>query len=193
MRDLRTTIAMVVMALGISFGATAQEKGHKIGVEVDPATFVFNGYGVHLRWQPKNTEHVLLGIGTYAMNMPDALVNFNANNKDKGWDVRLNQGYGLFTEYHFTEVNRKLFVGAQTGIQEFRIDKEGSKSEKFSNTLAMGYIGYTFKPFDEHFYIKPWAGIGYVSKISGENVVENVKYDIDPITMFMTLHVGYTF
>ena len=43
------------------------------------------------------------------------------------------------------------------------------------------------------FYIKPWAGIGYTSKIAGTNQLEGKEYNIAPITMFATLHVGYTF
>ena len=57
----------------------------------------------------------------------------------------------------------------------------------------MTYGGYTWQPFDFSFYIKPWAGIGYTSKISGTNNLGNSEYDIAPIMMFATLHLGYTF
>ncbi len=57
----------------------------------------------------------------------------------------------------------------------------------------MGYIGYTFQPFDNGFYIKPWAGLGYTTKVAGENILDGHGYDVAPVTMFVTLHVGYTF
>ena len=40
---------------------------------------------------------------------------------------------------------------------------------------------------------KPWAGIGYTGNISGENKVGDKEYNIAPVVMFMTFHLGYTF
>jgi len=191
-------ISMVVLALTFtSLSVSAQEVKNdktKFSIEIDPATFAFKGYSAHFRIQPKNCDHLLFGVGIYAMDMPSVFVDFNKKNKDKGWDVRINNGIGLFGEHHFTEVNRKWFVGAQMSIQEYKIENENiTGSEKFTNFLAMGYFGYTIKPFKNNLYIKPWAGIGYTSKISGNNSLGTSEYDIAPISMFATLHIGYTF
>jgi hypothetical protein len=198
MKHLKTIILTTILAIALNLQSSAQVVSNndktKFSIEIDPATFAFNGYGVHFRLQPKGSEHLLVGFGTYAMNMPDALVNFNKNNKNKGWNVRISQGHSLFGEYHLTEVNRKWFLGTQIGIQEFKIKKANLiGSEKFTNILAMGYFGYTIKPFKNSLYIKPWAGIGYSSKISGSNILGTSEYDIAPITMFATFHIGYTF
>lgn len=190
------TIVLITLISMLGLGVNAQQSLSKtrLSVEIDPATFVFRGYGVHLRIQPKNQNHMLYGVGAYAMDMPDVLVNLNEKNKDQGWDVRLNQGVGLFAEHHFTEVNKKWFVGAQASIQEYKIENNTSTGySKFTNALLMTYGGYTWQPFKSAFYIKPWAGIGYTSKISGTNSLENKECDIAPITMFATLHIGYTF
>jgi len=189
---------MAMFTLAFSSQLLAQEtpsrERTKISVEIDPSTFVFKGYGIHLRIQPKSCDHLLVGIGTYAMDMPDALVDFNKRNKNSGWNIRINQAYGLFGEYHFTQVNRKWFLGTQIGIQEFKIqNSDFDGSEKFTNLLAMGYFGYTMKPFENTFYIKPWAGLAYTSKIAGKNILESAVYDVAPITYFATLHLGYTF
>ncbi len=71
---------------------------------------LFKGYSLHLRMHPVGNDHLLLGVGTYAMDMLDVMVNLNEMNKEEGWEVRLNQGYSFFTEHHFSEVNRKWFV-----------------------------------------------------------------------------------
>lgn len=171
----------------------ADQRSH-FALEIDPATFALRGYSVHLRIQPANSIHLLWGAGIYAMDMPAVFVNFNEKNRDKGWEVRLHQGYGFFGEYHFFEVNRKWFVGGQASWQEYRIENESLEGdEKFANLLLMGYAGYTFQPFNKPVYFKPWAGIGYSSQISGENELEGRTYDIAPITMFATFHVGYQF
>ncbi len=165
----------------------------RLSIEVDPMTFAFKGYSVHLRVQPKATSPLLLGIGTYAMDFPQPFVDMNPNNADQGWEVRLNQGYGVFGEYHFSEVNKKWFAGTQVSIQEYKIGKTDIQSEsKFSNLLIMPYAGYTWQPFKFDFYIKPWAGLGYTTQIAGENKVDDSTYDISPVSPFMTVHLGYT-
>ena len=144
--------------------------------------------------QPKGSDQYLFGFGAYAMDMPDVLVGFNPNNKDVGWDVCINISTSLFGEYRFSEVNKGWFAGTQMGVQQFQIENEGlSGSEKFNNLLAMGYFGYTLKPFGERWYIKPWAGVGYTNRLSGNNSLGDLAYDIAPVTMFLTVHLGYTF
>lgn len=184
-----------LMFLTSVFGM-AQEENSKSSwsVEIDPATFVFRGYGVHLRWKPKNSEHFLYGVGAYAMDMPKLMVDLNPENKGKGWDVRLNQGYGGFAEYYINEVNKKFFVGTQIGVQQYKLQHEEEVGNaKYTNSLAMLYLGYVFTPFNKNFYIKPWAGVGYVQKIGGYNQLGKQTYDVSPVTMFATLHLGYKF
>lgn len=190
------TFAMTI-ALGSIVNAQENQSNDKtrFSIEIDPATFILDGYSVHLRVQPKNSNHLLIGAGVYAMDFPDLIVEFNPENKDEGWDVRLNQGYGLFGEYHFSEVNQKFFVGTQLSIQQYKIENENEVgTEEFNNFLGMAYAGYTIKPFNSNsLYFKPWAGIGYTTKVSGETKIGDSEYDVAPVLMFATLHVGYTF
>ena len=186
---------LLLMGLGVYAQSADLAVGKtRISVEIDPATFVFKGYGIHLRLQPKNSAHLLLGLGAYAMDFPAVLVNLNQENKDMGWNVRLNQGYGLFSAYHFSEVNRKWFVGGQLAWQEYKVQKENVAGEaKFSNMLLMGLGGYTFQPFDFGLYFKFWGGLGYTGKIGGDSFIGRDVYDISPILMFGALHIGFTF
>lgn len=166
----------------------------RLSVELDPATFLFKGFGLHLRLQPHADSHLLMGLGAYAMDMPRFLVDLNPDNKGQGWQVRLNQGYGFFVERYFREVNEKWFVGGQLGVQQFKLENEfEAGSSKYVNLLAMAYGGYVWRPFDFPLYFKPWAGIGYVPKIGGESHLGELGYSHSPITYFATLHVGYTF
>lgn len=165
----------------------------KLSIEIDPATFVFGGYGVHLRLNPFGSRNVLVGVGAYAMNFPQLLVDLNGENRGDGWDVRLNQGYGLFGEYHFAERNVGFFTGIQLGYQEYKLENDsGRGSAKYRNLLAMGYGGYSIPLFNSHFSLKPWGGIGYTPKLSGDTTVNGIEYDLSPITVFATLHLVYT-
>jgi len=172
-----------------------KENKTSFSIETDPTTFVFNGYSAHLRIKPANWQHLVLGVGVYAMDLPDFFVNINAENKDKGWNVRINSAYALFGEYYFKEANSKWFAGIQTAIQDYKISNDNIANEesKYSTFLIMPSIGYTWLPFKFPLYIKPWAGIGYTKKISGNNSVSDLSYDISPVTAFITFHIGYTF
>ncbi|MCB0630079.1 MAG: hypothetical protein R2824_15060 [Saprospiraceae bacterium] len=195
MKTIFITIAFMFTSLAFTLGQSPQNESRtEFSLEIDPATFVFSGYGVHFRVKPKNSDHLLLGIGAYAMDFPDLLVDLNANNKGKGWDVRLGQGWGIFGEYHFSEVHRKWFVGTQIGVQKYRIKNTSLVGEEnYTNSLVMGYAGYTWPIFGDRLYLKPWAGIGYTAKIAGSNTLEQIEYAIAPLTMFATLHLGYRF
>ena len=193
----KVVLLLVVLLSSITIFAQQAEPSTpkaEISIEIDPSTFAFNGYAFHLRVQPKNSDHLVLGVGTYAMDFPSVLVDMNSKNKDQGWDVRLNQGYGLFGEYHFTEVNKKWYVGGQLALQEYKIQKDFYDGDaKYSNILLMGLGGYTLQPFDFGLYFKFWGGVGYTGQISGENFIGDAIYDISPILLFGALHIGYTF
>ncbi len=198
LKNLFHVILGLTLMVTINSKASAQERETtktKFSIEIDPATFAFKGYGVHLRMQPKNNDHLLIGVGTYAMDFPDLIVNFNPKNKDKGWDVRLTQGYGLFGEFHFSEVNKKFFIGTQLATQAYEIkNKNEPGSEDFNTFLGLGYGGYTIQPFKNNgFYIKTWMGVGYTAKTKGESKLGNSEYDVSPVLLFAAVHLGYTF
>jgi hypothetical protein len=135
-----------------------------------------------------------MGAGAYAMDFPDFMVALDPKNAEKDWKVRLSMGLGLFTEYHFSAINQGWFAGSQAGIQRFEIEKKAAiGSARFSNLLLMGYGGYAWRLFASGFYIKPWAGIGYTSTLSGKAEVVGAQYEVLPITGFATLHLGYMF
>ncbi|MBK7475347.1 MAG: hypothetical protein IPI11_04750 [Haliscomenobacter sp.] len=108
--------------------------------------------------------------------------------------MRINRGYGVFAEHHFVEVNRRWFAGGQASLQEYKIERDDADgSAKYTNALLMAFGGYAIQPFNFNLYFKPWAGVGYTGKISGQTKLGDAAYHIAPITMFATLHVGYSF
>jgi hypothetical protein len=193
-------LIVLLAAFGIiSLNASAQSNEPsinrtKFSIEIDPSTFAFKGYSAHFRIQPKSCNHLLYGIGIYAMDMPSFFVDMNSNNADKGWQVRINNAVGIFGEHHFSEVNKGFFVGTQISAQLFAIKQTDQLGDsKFINGLGMAYGGYTLSPFKLPLYIKAWGGLGYTGKLSGENTVGTEEYDISPISVFATVHIGYTF
>jgi hypothetical protein len=171
------------------------ENKRTLSIETDPSTFAFKGYALHFRFKPKSSQRLLIGAGTYGMDMPNFLVNMNSENKDIGWKVRINSAFSLFGEYYFKTANKGIFVGLQAGIQNYKImniNKPDLES-RYNNLLIMPSIGYNWQPFGFPLYVKPWLGIGYTRVISGDNEIDDQTYDVSPISPFVTVHVGYTF
>jgi hypothetical protein len=187
---------MMNLSSNISFAQETKTSNRTtISIETDPSTYAFNGYAVHFKIKPKNSQHWLLGAGTYAMNFPSFMVNMNKENKDKGWNVRIKSAYSIFGEYYLKEANKKWFIGMQVGLQNYRNTNDSvvSKKSEYSNLLVMPSIGYNWAPFKFPLYVKPWLGIGYTAKVNGSNSVEQYTYNVSPFVPFLTLHVGYTF
>ena len=195
------TISLAMLII-ISFASTKLKAQEKViegkttfSIETDPSTFLFKGYAIHFRIKPKNSQHLVIGAGAYTLDMPSFLVDMNKDNKDKGWNVRINSAVSLFCEYYFKEANNKWFVGLQAGVQNYKNtnDAIANKESRYSNLLLMPSIGYNWRPFKNGFYIKPWLGVGYTTKISGDNSINNLSYKISSLTNFITVHIGYTF
>lgn len=196
-------ILLLLISFCISVTSTNSLKAQEISTEnkaslsfeTDPSTFAFGGYAFHFRFKPGKSRHLVRGAGTYALDFPDFLVNMNPDNRNNDWNVRINSAYSLFGEYYFTEANRQWFLGLQTGIQNYKNSNNliENKQSKYSNLLLMPSMGYNWQPFSFPFYLKPWAGLGYTSKISGNNSIDELTYIISPIIPFVTLHIGYTF
>jgi hypothetical protein len=195
------TVFMAIIALTSLFTnklhaqSVKSEDKTTFAIETDPSTFAFNGYAFHFRIKPKNSRHLLIGAGTYALDLPKQIVDLDSKNKQQAWKVRISSAYSLFGDYYLKEPNQKWYIGLQTGVQNYRNTNDNlpGRTSKYSNLLIMPSIGYSWHPFNIPFYIKPWAGIGYTTKISGDNRVGNLTYDISPLLPFITLHIGYTF
>lgn len=186
----------VLTAIALSTIATAHagETSRGFSVETDPATFALGGYAAHLRFAPAIT-HWVFGVGAYSLELPDIMVDMNKRNRDRGWEVELRQGLGVFGEYYLAETNRGWFLGGQVARHAMRIANPSAAPtrEAFVNALLMIHAGYRWFPMHSGLYLQPWMGVGYVNKISGTTRIGDKDYDISPIMPFATLHVGYQF
>ena len=172
-----------------------QDYSSRLSLEIDPITFLYRGYSLHAQYQPMFSDHLLIGVGIYALDLPEQIVDFNSENRDEGWDVRIRSAYFIKGEYYVKKANHGWFLGEQIGFQSFRVSNnaEVSGSTSFNNILLLTYLGYSWHPYKGSFYIKPWAGLGYTAKVDGVNRVGSMTYDIGPLFPFVTVHLGYTF
>lgn len=189
-------IAFLVSMIQTSYAQESpSENKTTYSIETDPSTFLLKGYAFHIRVKTKNCKHMVWGAGTYALDIPSLLVDMNSKNKVMGWNVRINSAYSLFGEYYFKEANSKWFAGLQVGVQNYKNTNDfiPNQTSRYSNLLLMPSIGYNWQPFSFPMYVKPWMGLGYTAKISGDNTIQGKEYDVAPLVPFLTLHIGYTF
>lgn len=202
---------VLVLILGITIGhATAQEvkqKGtNEFMVEIDPIPIIMGGFGGHFGWSPKKSEHFTFGLSFIAQaTYPKAFIDLYDQNKEMGWGVKINQGMGLWTHYYFDQRNQGWFVGLQLFTQEMEITNENFPEETDrTNTILIaaqgGYLWYPFKK--KKLYLRPWAGLGYQSVVSGsfdpdsvdpDLEVGDLEYYLAPVMPFATVHFGYRF
>ncbi len=202
--------ALAILMLSVQTNAqTNRTENTKsfFAVEVDPIVPIgLNGIGGHLIWQPKNAKHFVYGFAFLAFGeKPDFILKMESKNKDKGWKYKINQGFGIEAEYYYKIPNKALFTGIQLFTQEIDItnSNEPAVNEHRTNTgMAVITTGYKWYPFKkQHFYLKPWGGVGYSGIIKGafsakvipNTIVGNYEYHIQRFTPFATVHIGYKF
>ena len=196
-----------LMTLGLLLSATCNVSGQdyipifsrdyssRLSVELDPITFMLGGHSIHLRYQPMFSERLLIGAGTYALDLPQSIINLNDHNRNQGWKARIRSAYALYGEFYPGKANHGWFAGEQLGFQAFKVTNESevTGTASFNTFIAMTYAGYSWHPYKGSFYIKPWVGLGLTGKVDGLNTVGAMTYDVGPWFPFFTFHAGYTF
>jgi len=99
-----------------------------------------------------------------------------------------------FVDRYFRDDVRGLFVGAQLGVQRYRVTRDGAAgATNFTALLLMPRVGYTWQPFNAGFYVMPWLGVGTAPRLTGAVTLAGQRYDVFPLVAFATLHVGWRF
>lgn len=197
--------ALLLLLLGLASSRTvlgqdyipvfSRDYSSLLSIEVDPVTFLFKGYSFHIRYQPMFADRFLVGIGTYAMDLPEHVLSMNRKNRGKGWDPRIRSAYVVTAEFYAKRANYGWFIGEQIGFQSFKVtnNTELGSAASFNSLLLLTHVGYSWHPYKGSFFVKPWMGLGFSRMIDGTNEVGDIAYDTGPWFPFFTVHLGYTF
>lgn len=200
---MRTTIAaslvrlICLAALALAFAPAARAEAPPpasgdLLLEVDPTTFALGGLSGHVRFRPASGSWSF-GAGAYAMDLPSPLVDLDPSNRDKGWKVRIRAGAALFVDRFFANAPDGPFAGVEAGWQRIRLidARVAPGSVEYDALLLMGRGGWLWRPFASGFYVMPWVGAGWASKVSGRSTLGGVSYDVSPLAVFATVHLGW--
>jgi len=199
-RNVKYFLAPLVLALVLGvFGSPAKAEGKgesdiTVMVEVDPMPYVFSGYAAHVRLGQKNSPWILT-LGSYGLEFPDLLVDFNSKNRDEGWQSEIKNAYAVFGDYHFSGKPEGLFVGTQIAYQGFGLKRDSvDQTQNNSVLLVMPRVDTLWKPFESNFYILPWAGVGANLRLDNKDLtLGNDEFDVALAGAFVTMHMGWQF
>lgn len=181
-------------------------KKHQFLVEVDPIPYALGGFVGHFGWSPKTIESFTFGLSVIGgLEFPDAYINIEKENRDKGWNLKVNQGIGVWAHYYFKRKNKGWFTGLQLFTQEFKLTNDNYPGEvNRTNTVSTAFqIGYLWYPFKKGgLYFRPWGGFGFQNAIGASfepgEVTKDMRigedtYKLTRFMPFATLHIGYRF
>lgn len=211
--SIKAVLALLTLLVITIQNAKAQETSTNsiqkstFSIEIDPfVPIVLHGFSGHFMWKPKKSNHFVYGLALIiGGELPDFVINLNSKNKDLGWNYKINQGLGIEMEYYYKNANIAWFSGVQLITQEINLTNDNVPSvEEHRTNIGMAVIttGYKWYPFKKnHFYFKPWAGIGFSGVLNGafsSDVISNTDvgsytYDIQTVTPYAAIHIGYAF
>lgn len=181
-----------IFAPVVTLSATNISQGSETYLETDPLTWMLNGRSLNIKRSSTIHNNVTVGLGYFSLELPDIMIDQNRKNKNKGWDVAVNNGYEFYIDYYLSDPDKGWFTGLQMSLYDFEIEKDKNKSN-FNSVVSLWRSGYLWRPAGTGFYLMPWAAIGYTQKSSGSNNVNGEKYDVEPVVLFATLYLGYSF
>lgn len=190
-----TSRSLVVAAFLVTVPTSATAEP-QIFVETDPATFALRGFSAHLRVAPASRPRWVVGVGAYALDLPPPMVELAPSNRDEGWDVRFEIGYGLFVDRFLRAPGEGPFAGFQVAMQHLRIRNERLAAEdaRAANLLVMPRVGYLWRPFDgAGLYFNGWLGVGVTGVVAGDTMVGAERYRVLPVIPYAAVHVGWSF
>jgi hypothetical protein len=168
----------------------------QLRVDVEPVAYILRGYSVHLRVALPPMPRLVAGLGLYGFDLPSALVELDADNRDEPWDVRLTLGYNAFVDYFFGgAADHGWEAGAQIGLQRYRAENPdaGAGAAHFTNLLLLTRVGYEWHPWRLGFYFFPWLGVGYTREVDGDTRVGDQRYGVSPLVPYGAVELGWRF
>jgi hypothetical protein len=200
-------ISLIILILSMIHSARAEDDSRNvIFTEIDPLVLIMGGFGGHVGWAPKGIDNFIFGLGFVAgPELPEAISNIGNDSPDNEWQLKINNGIGLWVNYRFGETKSGWFTGFQVFTQEMELrNKNYAMETDLTNTFLLALQGgYQWYPWDNSgIFIKPWAGFGYQFPVSGslnpdeidkEMSIGGKDYNLLAIMPFATIHIGYSF
>lgn len=178
--------AFVILKMSI---AAQEETPGRFSIETDPTTYFFDGCSLQLRLSSFLIEKLSLGIGVYQAAIPDFYLEENSQNKNKGWEAKVEIGFDLYVDYYFSDPYKGWFAGAGFSVYEFEIGRL-EETTSYVSLVETLRAGYTWRPYYECFYVSPWIGYSINQQVSGSNSLLGESLELPSGSFVGTIQVG---
>ena len=154
----------------------------KFDVELDPADFIWGGYRIHAGYIRNGFRY---DVGVLSVEIPRV---FHGNERFRygisGIVARVDYLFGSYEKW-FAGIEGTWMENSYTHL---RTDTRATRHP----VLLASRFGYRFLFFD-HLTITPWLGLGALLNKGDDFVVDGDRFEVPTLSIFPTVHVGWSF
>lgn len=161
---------------------------HRFHLELDPQPFVLGGHGVQVGWRPKWLPELRIAIANFALDLPDAVAQFD--DKNKGFHLSVLPTPALFVH----AIYKGFLLGGSLRYLRLEYTHDDFAGElSTTQDISLEVIGgYRWFPTTNlGFYVHPWLGLSTSLHQSGSKQVGDRSYKELPIQPFFTVNLGW--
>jgi hypothetical protein len=165
---------------------------HPFLVELEPAGFIYHGFGAQVLYDLNYIGSMAAGIYATSLDVPDWTHKGMFKNVSDTADVRLGFEAAAVFRYRFMVFNGKSapYVGAIAGYEYFDITQAPYvKPVRLSTFLVTPYIGYEIYVWNQRLYINPQVrSVFYVMPETSNN---DRPEELSNLFILPTISVGF--
>jgi hypothetical protein len=171
---------------------TATASAQSVAPEADALAYPLGGYSAALRVTHDNGVSYALGTGRYTL--PTFLVKTQESYDATHWKATseaiqvLRVGYRFFGPGEDGPAVDAILLNQLWHLEARRLD-----ADTHFKTIAVGLSGGYYFHVGSHFYLYPTAAVTYDSVYSGSTSVLDQKYEVPPLGLNGSIHVGWEF
>lgn len=186
MRRRAFASALVALALLSPRDASAQS----VAIETDALSFPLRGYSAILRVTHDFGLSYAIGTGRYTL--PTFIVKGQSEYDAARWTATSEAIQVLRIGYRFFGPRKDgPAVDAILLNQLWRVEAERLGGETHFKTIGVGVSGGYYFHIGPSFYLYPNAAVTYEAVYSGDTRVKGVEYEVSPVGINGSLHVGW--
>lgn len=159
-------------------------------IEVEPASFVFHGFNLHISRNITMDNKLNVGLYFLSLDIPEKVHKGMFNNLNDTVDVRLGFEAAIITRYKFNlwknhETNP--YIGLITGWEYFDITQPSVSKLRIATGVVTPFAGYEIYFFRQMLFVNPQLrGVIYIAPKNNRAGVESIK----PFFLLPAVSVG---
>jgi hypothetical protein len=132
-------------------------------IEVEPSSFVFHGYNLHISRNITKDNKLNIGLYVLALDVPSRAISGMFKNVPKNADVRLGFEGALVARYNIPVAAIDPYFGLVVGWEYFDISQESLPDVRITTGVITPFIGHEIFLFRQMLFINPQLrGVFYV-------------------------------